>query len=282
MKAGRSEYQEPKTSAMVRFGHHDRAVVHDVGPDRDGADDEQLAQELANVGRTQHRHFFAALGDVGEVAEIGPRTRGRTDAPRDPELVQVLAQAGTSIAGCSTSMAYQAIWRARHAGVADRHDAEPDGGVLATDGIGRNDVGHGDRHVGVKLQRLEARRHQHEVGRDGAMDADGRIVDRALDAELGEDDKEAGGDAGQRQQRAGPLAAELLRAQRHGRRGPGGRLRRANGKAVGHRPARAARRDVRQRQPSEEGDAGLAAEHLRHAGRVVEFDFDLHDTSVGR
>ena len=38
------------------------------------------------------------------------------------------------------------------------------------------------------------------------MEADRRIVDRPLDAELGEDDQQARGNAGQRQQRAGALA----------------------------------------------------------------------------
>ena len=31
--------------------------------------------------------------------------------------------------------------------------------------VGGDDVGHGDRHLGMQLQRLEAGRHEHEVGR---------------------------------------------------------------------------------------------------------------------
>ena len=94
MKAGRSDHQAPNTSAMVLLGHHDRAVVQDVGPDREGADDEQLAQQAAIVGRTQDRHFLAALGDLGQVAEIRPRLAVEQDPPRLAELVEVLAQAG--------------------------------------------------------------------------------------------------------------------------------------------------------------------------------------------
>ena len=94
------------------------------------------------------------------------------------------------------------------------------GDVLATARIGRDDVGHGDRHLGVELHRLEAVGHDDEVAGHHAMEPRPTIVDRALDAELGKDHEQAGGDAGQRQQRAGALALELLGAERHGRRGP--------------------------------------------------------------
>src|SRR6185503_4848516 len=43
--------------------------------------------------------------------------------------------------------------------------------------------------------------------------------DRPLDAELGKHDQQAGRHARQRQQRAGPLAPQLLGAERHRRRG---------------------------------------------------------------
>src|SRR5262249_47280375 len=34
--------------------------------------------------------------------------------------------------------------------------------------------------------------------------------------------------------------------------------------------------------PLEECNSGLAAEDLRHSGRIIEYDFDLDDTGVGR
>jgi hypothetical protein len=71
----------------------------------------------------------------------------------------------------------------------------------------------------VELHRLEAVGHDHEVAGDHAMEPYRRFVDRAFDAELGEDHQQTRRDAGQGKQRAGALALELLHAERHDRGG---------------------------------------------------------------
>jgi len=54
-------------------------------------------------------------------------------------------------------------------------------------GIGRDNIGHRDRNLGVELHRLEAVGYDHEVAGDHAMEPYRRFIDGALDAELGED-----------------------------------------------------------------------------------------------
>ena len=64
-------------------------------------------------------------------------------------------------------------------------------------GVGRDDVGHRDRHFGVELHRLEAPGNDHEVAGNHAMQPHRRFVDGAFDAELGENHEQARRDAGQ-------------------------------------------------------------------------------------
>ena len=155
-----------------------------------------------------------------------------------------------------------------HAGVADRHDAEPERRVALHRRGGRDDVGHCDGNLAVQLHRLEAVRHDDEVAGDHAMQAHRRFVDGAFDAELGEDHEQARRHTAQRQQRAGTLALELLGAQRHGRRGA------ACCPDDGHRNMRPPAADARNAGPqarhplTHSRDIGQGERHQRKVTRV--------------
>ncbi len=152
------------------------------------------------IGRADHGHFLAALGDLGQIAEVGPRISVEQHAANDAELVEVLAQARHidrrpfDIDGIPGDLA-----RRFHAGMVDRHDVKPERRCAGDHGVGRNHVNHGTGDVAVDLQRLESGWYEDQVGDHGAMDSDRRVVDRALDAELGEDHEQARRDARQGQ-----------------------------------------------------------------------------------
>ena len=177
MKAGRSDHQEPNTSAMVASDIMTAPSFTHVRPDR---------------RRCRPRTARAAAGDCR--AGRGPALPRRAPRPR-PDRRNTAANRGrtgcaasraacrgspsgpgTSIAGRSTSMAYQASRR----GVgmpAWLIDMTPNqnGDGAGDRGIGRDDVGHRDRHLGVELQRLEAGGTSTRSASDHAMEADRRI-----------------------------------------------------------------------------------------------------------